>query len=370
MKNSALVLGGYGNFGKRISKALAAKGVKVLIAGRDGIKAEGLAREIGSRAIGIQVDVGHEIPAALKRYQPDVVVNTVGPFQGQGYDTARAAISQGVSYVDLADGRCFVCNIVELDELAKKAGVCVVSGASTVPALSDAVLAQFEHEFQTIDLLKYGISPGQRAERGLATTQGILSYVGRKLDSFPGIGDKLYGWQDLYRQVYPELGTRWMANCDIPDLDLLPKRYGIRSIQFSAGLELGVLHLGLWGLSHFVRLGLPLPLPKLAGPMLAISNWFNRFGSSDGGMHVILQGTKADSPGEKIERRWFIIARDGDGPHIPTIPAILLAERIAGGDPPPAGAYPCLGLISLSDYIAELGERNVETFTECRSVVP
>src|SRR5262249_44252745 len=148
---------------------------------------------------------------------------------------------------------------------------------------SSAVLEHFKCDFAEIELFKYGISPGQKAERGLATTQGILTYVGKALRMFSGRTKPAYGWQDIYRQHYPEIGARWMANCDIPDLDLLPKNYGIKAIQFSAGLELGFLHLGLWALSWLVRWGLPLDLPRYAEPLLTISNWFNSLGSADGG---------------------------------------------------------------------------------------
>ena len=123
----------------------------------------------------------------------------------------------------------------------------------------------YASEFEVIDELIYGISPGQKAERGLATTQAILTYVGRPLRPFAGVKSVVYGWQNLYRQNYPELGRRWMANYDIPDLDLLPSRYDIKSIRFSAGLELSLLHLGQWGLGWLARLGVPLDLPRHAG---------------------------------------------------------------------------------------------------------
>jgi hypothetical protein len=42
--------------------------------------------------------------------------------------------------VDLADGRDFVCGIDVLDPQAKAAGVLLLSGASSVPALSSAVV--------------------------------------------------------------------------------------------------------------------------------------------------------------------------------------------------------------------------------------
>ncbi len=81
-----------------------------------------------------------------------------------------------------------------------------------------------------------------------------------------------------------------MANCDIPDLDLLPEKYGIGKIRFSAGLELPILHLVLWSLSYLVRWGLPINLAKFAEPMLKIADFLNPLGSDDGGMHVILRG--------------------------------------------------------------------------------
>jgi len=365
-----LILGGYGNFGKRISAALASKGVPVLIAGRNFQKASDLARSIGPNATPLQLDIETGLAQVFKKYSPCAVVNTVGPFQGQGYDVARAAIDHKIHYIDLADGREFVTGIDKLDQQAKDAGVAVISGASTVPALSDAVAAAYASDFARIDLMKYGIAPGQGAERGLATTRAILGYVGRKLAPFQGIRSDIYGWQDIYRQPYPGLGARWMANCDIPDLDLLPDRYKIGTIQFSAGLELSPLHLGLWAISHLVRLGIPLPLERIAPALLSVSDWFNPFGSKDGGMHALLTGESAQNPGQQIERSWFIIARNGCGPHIPTIPAIILAARIANGDHPDAGATPCLGLVALADYLSELETMEIEVITHLRSIAP
>lgn len=354
-----LILGGYGNFGKRIARALVKSNVPIIIAGRDKAKAETLAIELGQLAKTATFDVNHDLAAQLASFQPCAVVNTCGPFQTADYRVAETCIAHGVHYIDLADGRTFVTGITQLDAAANAKGVSVISGASTVPGLSSAVLEHFKHEFASIDSLRFGISPGQRAERGLATTEGILTYVGKPLAPFAG-HPCAYGWQDVHRQEYTSLGKRWMANCDIPDLDVLPPAYGIKSIQFSAGLELAPLHLGLWALSWLVRFGLPLNLPKHAATLLAASNWFDRFGSADGGMHMFIQGTATD--GSPHERRWFIIAKDGYGPHIPTIPAVVLAKKIAGGSAPASGAYPCVAKVSLAEYLAELREYPISTF--------
>lgn len=359
MNRNVMILGGYGNFGKRIARALVNAQVPVIIVGRDKTKANALVAALGSLAKAAIFDVTRGLTEQLTGLQPGVVVNTCGPFQAADYAVAETCIAHGIHYIDLADGRAFVTGIATLDASARAKGVSVISGASTVPGLSSAVLEHFKHEFASIESLRVGISPGQKAERGLATTQSIFTYVGKKLTPFAG-HPRAYGWQDVHRQDYPGLGKRWMSNCDIPDLDLLPKHYGIKSIQFSAGLELASLHLGLWTMSWLVRLGVPLNLPKHAAKLLAASNWFDRFGSADGGMHMVIKGTAPD--GSPHTRRWFIIAKDGYGPHIPTIPAIVLAKKMAAGAPLALGAYPCVGQVSLAEYLAELKEYPVTTF--------
>ncbi len=358
MNRKVLILGGYGNFGKRIAQALVKAHIPIVIVGRNRIKAEILVSELGSPAQAAIFDVKQDLAKQLSIIQPCAVVNTCGPFQTSDYHVAETCIAGGIHYIDLADGRTFVTGITKLDEAAKANGVSVISGASTVPGLSSAVLEHFKHEFTSIHALRFGISPGQKAERGLATTKGILTYVGKPLAPFAG-NSCAYGWQNIYRQEYPGLGKRWMANCDIPDLDLLPAAYGIKSIQFSAGLQLAPLHLGLWAISWLVRIGVPLNLPKYATALLSASNWFDRFGSSDGGMHMVISGTVPGGAPHKIE--WFIIAKDGYGPYIPTIPAIVLAKKIATGILPAPGAYPCVAKVSLEEYLEELKDYPIYT---------
>ncbi len=364
MPNDVLILGGYGNFGKRIATALTRHGVPVTIAGRSMVKAQALAATLpGARAV--DIDIGDNFAIALKREQPAVVVHTCGPFQGAGYEVARACIAAGVAYIDLADGRDFVTGFRGLDAQARAAGVTAITGASTVPGLSSAVLEHFRPQFAKLDSMDFGIAPGQKAERGLATTRGILTYVGKPLRPCAAHPHP-YGWQDLRRIDVPGMGRRWLANCDIPDLDLLPEAYGLRDIRFGAGLELGFMHIGLWALSWLVRAGLPLNLPALAQPLLSISNVFDRFGSDIGGMHVRLGGQGLDGAPKTVT--WSIVAGSGDGPQIPCVPAILLAKRLYEKDPGiAAGAFPCVGLITLEDYLAELSRFDIAaTFTNGR----
>ena len=363
--NKVLILGGYGNFGKRIATALVKSSVPIIIAGRNTDKAAELSSLLKNNHPHCNIeqavfDAKTELAEWLQQLKPAVVINTVGPFQTSNYDIAETCIEHKVHYIDLADGRDFVVSIADLDSKAREAGVAVISGASTVPGLSSAVLEKYKDQFSEIDSLIYGISPGQKAERGLATTAGILTYIGKPLKPSSGIIQPRYGWQDIYRQEYPELGKRWMANCDIPDLDLLPEKYGIEEIRFSAGMESTPLHLGIWLISWLVRLGLPINLPKYAAPLLRVSHLFDGLGTADGGMHMTIRGKdKSEKPHEVA---WFIVAKDGDGPQIPTIPAIILAKKLVSGAFNYKGASACVGMVSLEEYLKELEGYNVKTY--------
>ena len=284
----------------------------------------------------------------------------MGPFQTANYNIAKICIECGVHYIDLADGREFVCNISNLNAAATSAKISVISGASTVPALSSAVIEQIKGEFSKITMLNYGISPGQKAERGLATTQGILTYIGKQIPAPKGSANIRYGWQDIHHITYPQLGKRWMANCEIPDFDLLPQKYNIKKMNFSAGMESSLLHLSIWSLSWLVRLGLPVKLANYAAPLLKISQLFDWLGTKDGGMHMIFNGLNLEGRPKSI--KWYIIAKDGDGPQIPTVPTIIIAKKIMHDQFDYIGAMPCVGIVSLDECIQELDGFNIKTY--------
>jgi hypothetical protein len=281
-------------------------------------------------------------------------VHTTGPFQRQDHRVARAAIAQGCHYLDLADARAFVASIGELDAAARARRVIVVSGASSVPCLTAAVVDHYRPGFARLDAIDYGISAAQQTNRGLATTAAVLSYVGKPFSRLrDGRMQRVFGWQDTHAVRYPELGFRLFGNCDIPDLELFPRRYPeLKEIRFAAGHELKLLHAGTWALGWLVRLGPIGPLDAHAGRLLQMASLFDRFGSGRSGLHFFLTGEGRDGQPRRV--RFFIVARSGHGPQIPCVPAILLARRLARGEVNVRGARSCLDLISLEDYLGAL----------------
>jgi hypothetical protein len=353
MPKRVLIVGGYGNFGSTIARVLAREGdIQLLIGGRSRAKAQAFADALGAvpPAEGVALDIEGDLRAAFAAARPDIVVHTTGPFQDQSYAVARAAIDRGCHYIDLADARRFVAEIGQLDASARAGNVLVVSGASSVPCLTAAYLDAARPRFRAMDRVEYGISAAQQTNRGLATTSSILSYVGKPFATrIDGRDRRVYGWQDLHAVRYPELGRRLFGNCDIPDLVLFPERYPeLKTIRFSAGHEIAVLHLGLWKLSWLVRWHLLPTLQTLAPFLLKFSSLFDAFGTSRAGFHMFIDGIGAD--GEMRRERHWIIARSGHGPYIPCMPAILIAKGLARGTIAARGARPSLDLIDLATY--------------------
>ena len=357
MTTRVLIIGGYGNFGSYIAKALADdEEITLLIGGRSLVKAQRFVEALPSRnkAEAVCLDIDVALDGCLMSTRPDVVIHTSGPFQSQNYRVARACIKYGCHYVDLADARKFVCNIVELDAAAKASGVLVVSGASSVPCLTAAVVDEFLPKFSKLRSLDYGISAAQQTNRGLATTSAVLSYVGNPISMWQQGGWRnVIGWQDLHCERYPGLGWRMFGNCEIPDLELFPKRYpALTDMRFAAGHELKILHLGTWALSWLVRAGLVKSLVDHAPALLKLAFLFDFMGSAKSGFHMIMKGQGHD--GNSLEKRFYIIAKSGHGPFIPCMPAILLTKRLARGEVAERGAKPCLDLIKLKEYVAAL----------------
>lgn len=353
MPKRVLVIGGYGNFGSFIARSLASDDdIQLLIGGRSLAKAQAFAATLAARhpPEAIALDIEDDLASVFAAAKPDIVVHTTGPFQHQSYVVAEACIAAGCHYIDLADARRFVAEVVHLDEAARARNVLVVSGASSVPCLTAAFLDAARPRFRAMQRVDYGISAAQQTNRGLATTSAILSYVGKPfLTRADGRERTVYGWQDLRAVRYPELGRRLFGNCDIPDLTLFPQRYPeLQTTRFAAGHENALLHIGLWALSWLVRWHLLPTLQTIAPLLLKLSFLFDAFGSSRSGFHMFIEGVGQD--GQPRREQSWIIARSGHGPYIPCMPAILIAKELARGTIAATGARPCLDLIDLAAY--------------------
>jgi len=364
MTKRVLIIGAYGNFGSYITQKLVYESdLRVIIAGRSEERCRAFARKFENAPNPPEwhtLDIGKSLEQSLISISPDIVIHTSGPFQGQGYEVAEACIAQGCHYIDLADGRNFVCGITALDGKAKDKDVAIISGASSVPCLTAAIIDHYMPAFGKLTSIDYAISTAQRTPPGVATTAAILGYVGKPFKTLiDGQMQDIYGWQSLHRHMYPELGQRWLGNCDIPDLSLFPQRYkDLQTIRFYAGLEVPIVHFSLWAFSWLARIGVIRQLEKWAGFLRGTGRIFNSLGSRNSGFYMHLSGQ--DQGGLPKASTFHIIARSGDGPYIPCIPAILLTKMLARGNLRQRGAAPCVGMLSLEQYLEGLSGLDIK----------
>jgi hypothetical protein len=362
-----VVLGGNGNFGGRIIRGLRGDpSFELIAASRSGSGVAG-APEVSTARLDIMAPDFRQHLSAL---DPQLVIHCIGPFQGQDYRVARAALDSGAHYLDLADGREFVAGFSrELDAQARLRRQFACTGASTLPALSTAVIDHLRGNMSSIEAVQVAIAPGQRAPRGAATLAAVFSYLGRPVSVWEqGEWRQRWGWMDLTRLRFA-FGTRWAAVCDVPDLAVLPQRYpSLRSARFHAALEFGAQHFMLWLLAALRRGGLPVNVERHADALERVARLFDRWGGHWGGMQVALEGTLPD--GSRCRRTWQLQAPALNGPEIPCMATLLLARRLASGEVLPAGAHACMGLLRLHEFEPLFRRWSISTRIEEQALPP
>ncbi|NNE87347.1 MAG: DUF4166 domain-containing protein [Silicimonas sp.] len=316
-----LIVGGSGVFGSRLAAGLVQDGfTDVVIAGRDLRRAKAKAEPLGARAFALDIHAS-DLAARLADLAPWLVIDAAGPFQAYGaYPLAEAAIVAGAHYFDLSDDGPFTAGIAAaLDAKAKKAGVVVRSGVSTVPALSSPVVRELSKGLSDIALIETIILPGNRAPRGLSVMKAILAQIGKQMVN----GD--FGWVSV-RRVEVDGLNRLASPIGAPDLHLMPEAFGAKEVRFLASLELPVMHRGLELLARLVRAGVIKNAVRFARPLRLGAAALYYFGTDKGGMRLRVVGH--DASGALKNCQWSLIAIGGDGPHIPALPGRVLAAML------------------------------------------
>lgn len=354
-----LIIGGYGNFGFRLAKLLGPDArLTVILAGRNLGKAQAACTDLNTYAAifkPLKLNRNRDLTSQIE-VAPDIIVDTSGPFQAYDhapYAVVEYAISQGCHYLDIADCVDFVAGISAYDTKAKQAGITALSGLSTYPCLTSAVLLHFQDRFDDVTHVKSGIAPSPKAGLGLNVIKAITSYAGKRVHLFKdGKKQHTYGLTESFKhRIRPPgadpLDIRLFSNVDAPETSLWPTHFPkLHSLWFGAGPKPMILHRLLILFSKMVRWKL---LPGISGISGLISRILDacKFGAHRGGMFVELSG-KSGSRNKTLS--WHLIAEGDDGPNIPIIPVAITVSRILNGNPPEPGARPAIGAVSLDAY--------------------
>lgn len=349
-----LVIGGYGTFGARLAWLLRDEAeLELIIAGRNFDKADALCRKLSGQKTSykpIKLDRMGNLAAQIGDAPPDIIVDASGPFQNYGetpYRVIDYALSVGAHYLDLADGTDFVMGVSAFDAAAKSKGVAVISGLSTYPALTSAVLTHWQAELQSVQALRAGISPSPRSDMGRSVIDSILSYAGK-----PIAGGRHGLTQGFKTRICPPGGLPierlLFADVDVADGQLFPNAFpDLKDVRNAAGTKPQILHRGLMGLSRLVKWRL-LPSLKFLSPLIHASQKHLGFGAHRSGM--VIEATGEDKSGQATKISWHLTAEGDDGPLIPAMPAAVIIRKALAGVFPSPGARAAINEVSLKDY--------------------
>ncbi len=359
-----VIIGGYGTFGRRLVDLLADDHrLKIFVAGRSLERARHCVRSCaaaivapqGAELVAARFDRNGDLAVQMQQLKPDIVIDAAGPFQIYGedpYRVVRTALAESAHYLDLADGREFVQGIDQCNEDALAAGKFVLSGVSTFPALSGAVVRTLAADMDTVEAVEAGVAPSPRADLGLNVIKAIISYAGRRIALAGENGAHGYGLTDVRRRTIIVPGIAPLPQMafslvDVPDPPFLAAHWpGLKSAWFGVGTRPQVFHFCLVLSAWLVRLRILPGLGRLAGLMHFVTRTFT-WGDHRSGMFVTVIG---QAGGRTSRRSWAVIAESDAGLNIPVIAAAVTVRRLADGAPPAAGARAADEDFELADY--------------------
>lgn len=361
-----LILGGYGVFGGRLAQLLSdVPELTILIGGRDQEKANCFCAKGGgaARFVPIRVD-RRAVTACLESERPDLVVDASGPFQDYGadrYAVIEACLSAKIDYLDFADAADFVFGVSQFDARARQAGIFVLSGFSSFPVLTAAVLREMAKTI-SIQKVEGGIAPSPFAGVGLNVIRAVIGYAGGPVKlRRSGAPDSGTGIAETTRYTVAVPGRLPLRNIlfslvDVPDLQVIPPEYPeLTDIWMGAGPVPEPLHRLLILLARARAL---LKLPSLAPLAKLCYLVLNRmkYGEHRGGMYVRVSGR---SNGHEAQRSWHLLAEGDDGPFIPSMAIEALARKMLAGVRPEPGARPATRALELADYESLFAGRSI-----------
>jgi hypothetical protein len=369
-----LILGGYGTFGSRIVRLLVKhKRWSLIVAGRSEEKAEAFVQSLGAENVtAIALDREAIAAAKLKSLDLWLVIDASGPFQGEqamDYPVVRAALASGLHYIDIADALAFVRDIGRFDAEAKERGLTVIAGASSVPTLSSAVIAELTQDLEPLEI-EIAISSSNQATLGRSVHAALLSYAGQPIRvRRSGTWREIAGLQDWQAVDIAVPGHvplhRIVAPCAVPDLELLPARYPtLRKAIFRAGTELSILNRSAGLLARLVSARLLKSLTPFAALAGSAFGLLGGFGTARSGMLVAVAGRNGDA---WERRRWNVLAEDGDGLWVPALASALLTEKLDRGGLAP-GARPGIDVLSLAEFREAFAAFKIEDARETERI--
>jgi hypothetical protein len=339
------VFGGYGTFGAHASRALAATGRPLRVAGRDGERAQAFADALGDRHEGIAADASDPTSCARALAGVRVAVSCAGPFSALGTALPESCLTAGVHYVDIADDRAWHAQLRSWDRRFRERGLTAAVGCSSLPGISGALAVLAAKRLRAVEKGRITLLIGNRNPKGEAAVRSAAAQLGKIFPAPQGLLRGLAGREIV--DLPPPFGARAVQDLESPELDLFPILLGAREVRVKVGFELRLAHNSIAALA---RLG-----PRLGGHLLRaftpLARGLSRFGHSGGFVKVELWSADGEAAS-------LALGGARDGQRMAALPAAFVARDLYEGSLASRGvvtAWEALGAESLIDQLVKAG---------------
>ncbi len=357
-RKKIIILGGYGAVGSRICTAIARiPYVECVIAGRNPKRARRLAKSISASTLRIDVDNEAQVEQELKG--TFLVVNAAAPFQKQSLTVPRFCAKSGIHYIDLADDRSYVNEVLRLNAQAKRSGSLIVTGASSMPAIAAVLADSLADYFDKIGEIRTFTVGGNNVPFGRASVYSLLSKIGGKLRSKRrGRWTEPFCWTEPRKVSFPApVGRRRTYLYDVPAPDHFSRAFDVQTATFRMGLQPCLINRGLGFLGWLRRIGWLKRPTRYTGLLYALARRFRRSGNAGYAVQVQVQGTQGD---REVNHAVTLVEADSAGMGITTSIVITLIKRWLENGVDDSGAFTAIGLLGLEDLKPELISHDVK----------
>lgn len=349
--SSVVVLGGYGTFGRLVARELAGWGLHVVVAGRDLVKAEVRARELGPAHSAAAVDVTRLDSCLALLHGQTVAANCTGPFSASNPAILEACLAAGCHYADIADDRGWTAHVRSQGERFREKGLAAVYGCSSLPGISGALAIKARtNTRETPVRARVTLLIGNDNPKGQAAIRSLVQTLGQPITAPQGV-IRGFGDREVV-QLPPPFGRRAVFNVESPEYDLFPDLLGVRSVSVKVGFE---LRLSTYGFALLAASRL-----RFGDHMYRFLDWLGRvmprMGTSGGAVMTELFFADGSTYGGAVVGKQ-------DGQRMAALPCALAVRKLAthqdSGKAGALTAYEYLGTDELLNQLAVAGFEHI-----------
>ena len=183
-----LAIGGSGSMGRHAVSLIQSFDavIEITVADLNESSANSFAAEMNSKVSAIGLDVNDTEAMRRAMQNVDIVINTSGPFYRFGVPILQAAINEGCNYLDICDDWEPTIKMLELDQLAKTAGVTAIVGLGASPGISNILALIAMQELDEVSSVFTGWDLGGAQPEEESSQEGLNAAMVHGIEQMTG----------------------------------------------------------------------------------------------------------------------------------------------------------------------------------------